>query len=149
MPTVAFFTEEWAEAARRAVNDGPDDAVKAQKRDKFWVWIDEAKEHVNCRLALTVRDMPDDRPDCLLLDLQQGRAVEARLLPRARGEDESHFLLAADYADWQEIMDGFDMGKAIMYRKLLLEKGDVLHFFQAAYYWTESLACIQRIPTSF
>ena len=46
-------------------------------------------------------------------------------------------------------MAGFDMGKAVMYRKLLLEKGEVLDFFKSVYYWTESLASIQRIPTAF
>ena len=50
---------------------------------------------------------------------------------------------------WREIMAGFDMGKAVMYRKLLLEKGEVLEFFKSIYYWTESLACIQRVPTEF
>ena len=46
-------------------------------------------------------------------------------------------------------MGGFDMGKAVMYRKLLLEKGEVLEFFKSIYFWTESLACVQRIPTTF
>ena len=36
-----------------------------------------------------------------------------------------------------------------MYRKLLPEQGDLLVFFRTVYYWTETLACPQRIPTAF
>ena len=41
------------------------------------------------------------------------------------------------------------MGRSIMYRKLLLEQGELLVFFRTVYYWTETLACLQRIPTAF
>ncbi|MDQ6840718.1 MAG: hypothetical protein M3137_20870 [Actinomycetota bacterium] len=42
---------------------------------------------------------------------------------------------------------GFDPGKTIMYRKLMLEKGETLWFFTAAFFWTELLAAIQSVPT--
>ena len=48
-----------------------------------------------------------------------------------------------------EVVGGFDLGRSIMYRKLLLEQGDLLVFFRTVYYWTETLACLQRIPTAF
>jgi hypothetical protein len=34
----------------------------------------------------------------------------------------------------------------VMYRKLMLEKGDTLQFFMAAFFWTELLAAIQSVP---
>ena len=46
-------------------------------------------------------------------------------------------------------MGGYDVGKTVMYRKLMMDKGDVLTFFRAAYFWTEALGCIQRVPTRF
>jgi hypothetical protein len=44
------------------------------------------------------------------------------------------------------MLGGYDVGKMVMYRKLMLEKGDTLQFFMAAFYWTELLAAIQSIP---
>ena len=84
-----------------------------------------------------------------MLDLEAGRCVRARLATRDDAEASATYILAGSYQDWREIMAGFDMGKAVMYRKLLLEKGEVLVFFKSIYYWTESLACVQRIPTRF
>ena len=52
----------------------------------------------------------------------------------------------ATYADWQEMLGGYDVGKMVMYRKLMLEQGDTLMFFTAAFFWTELLAAIQSIP---
>ena len=150
---LAFFSREWAQAAKDAVNAGPSAEARAKKIERFWEWIEKAKQHVNCQLGLTVRGMPADGRragrDCLLLDLERGRCVRARLLPREDAEQTATYILSGSLDDWREIMAGFDMGKAVMYRKLLLEKGQVLEFFKSIYYWTESLACIQRIPTAF
>jgi hypothetical protein len=44
------------------------------------------------------------------------------------------------------MLGGYDVGKMVMYRKLMLEKGDTLQFFTAAFYWTELLAAIQAVP---
>lgn len=144
-----FFSDDWAQAAMKAVNAGPDAEARAEKIDRFWEWIDDAKEKVNCQLGLAVRNLPGEKPDCLLLDLEQGVCTQVQLASFEEAEQSATYLLAGNLEDWREIMDGFDMGRAVMYRKLMLEKGSVLEFFRSAYYWTESLACIQRSPTDF
>jgi hypothetical protein len=145
-----FFGREWAQAAKAAINAGPDAAARAKKIERFWEWIEKAKQHVNCRLALVVSGMPaSGGRNTLLLDLEAGRCVRARLATRDDAEASATYVLVGGFDDWRQIMAGFDMGKAVMYRKLLLEKGEVLVFFKSIYYWTESLACLQRIPTAF
>ncbi|HEX2465249.1 MAG TPA: hypothetical protein VHR17_11565 [Thermoanaerobaculia bacterium] len=147
---VAFFGREWAQAAKEAVNAGPSPEARARKIPRFWEWIEKAKQYVNCQLALTVVGLPGNAArNCLLLDLEAGRCVRSRLATRDDAEASATYILTGSYQDWREIMAGFDLGKAVMYRKLLLEKGEVLVFFKSIYYWTESLACIQRIPTRF
>jgi hypothetical protein len=148
--TLEFWSRDWAKAAKQAWNAGPSAEARSKKIARFWEWIEKAKQHVDCRLALAVDGLPGSGArDCLLLDLVQGRCVRARLATRADAEATATYILAASYRDWREIMGGFDLGKAVMYRKLLLEKGEVLVFFKSIYYWTESLACLQRIPTRF
>ena len=152
-PPLAFWSREWVQAAKEAVNAGPSPEARAKKIERFWEWIERAKQHVSCQLALVVKGLPANGRrsgrDCLLLDLERGRCVRARLVTREDAEATATYVLAGSYADWRDIMAGFDMGKAVMYRKLLLEKGEVLEFFKSIYYWTESLASIQRIPTEF
>jgi len=70
----------------------------------------------------------------------------ASVLDRADAETSAVFLLYGSNADWQQMLAGYDVGKMVMYRKLMLEKGDTLQFFMAAFFWTELLAAIQSVP---
>lgn len=144
---IQFFSPQWAEAAREAWNAGPSEEVKATKLDKYWSWIEEARERTDGALGLAVDDLPGDGPDCLVLHLEKGLCTRAELRPREQAEPETTYLLTGTYEDWRELMNGYDAGKTIMYRKLRLEHGELLDFFKAAYLWTESLACLQQIPT--
>ena len=149
MAAIRFFSADWAAAARTAINEGPDPATVERKLEGFWNWIERAKANVNCTLGLAVRDLPDGGPDAIVLELERGACTGVSLTTRAQAEPRCTYLLAGDCAAWREVMDGYDMGRSIMYRKLLLEQGELLVFFRTVYYWTETLACLQRIPTAF
>ncbi len=144
-----FFSPAWAAAAVAELAAGPDEVARAKKIQKFWDWIEKAAEHVDCELGLAVSDLDGGRPNCLLLTLEKGKCTGHRLVPAAEAQRTATYLLEGSLADWREIMGGYDMGRSIMYRKLRLAAGDVLVFFRSAYYWTESLACLQRVPTAF
>ncbi|HVS62607.1 MAG TPA: hypothetical protein VMT85_03775 [Thermoanaerobaculia bacterium] len=147
MATTRFFSPEWAEAARAAWNAGPSEEVKDRKLQKYWDWIDDARNRTDAILGLAVDDLPGGEPDCLLLHLEKGVCTYVELVPRSEAEARTTYLLTGSYADWRDLMDGYDAGKTIMYRKLRLEHGELLDFFKGAYLWTESLACLQKIPT--
>jgi hypothetical protein len=142
-----FMTQEWAEECQRVINSSPDEERKASKLQDFWDWIDMIRPFVTGRLALTVRDLPPaGDADTLVLDFEGGTVTDASVRERAAAEADAVFLLAGDYADWLSMLQGYDVGKMVMYRKLMLEKGDTLMFFTAAFFWTELLAAIQSIP---
>ena len=142
-----FMTDAWAQECQRVINASPDEERKASKLQDFWDWINMIRPFVTGRLALSVRDLPGDSDrDTLVLDLEGGTVTTASVRERADAEADAVFLLAGDYADWLAMLDGYDVGKMIMYRKLMLEKGDTLMFFTAAFFWTELLAAIQSIP---
>jgi hypothetical protein len=146
-----FMTADWARACQAAINGWPGDERKASKLQDFWDWIDMVRPFVTGRLALCVRDLPagpdsDTDSDTLVLDLDGGMVTAASVLDRADAQASAVFLLAGSHADWQSMLAGYDVGKMVMYRKLMLEKGDTLQFFMAAFYWTELLAAIQSVP---
>ena len=141
------MTAAWARECQDAFNGWPGDERKASKLQDFWDWIDMVRPFVTGRLALSVRDMPPGADgDTLALDLDAGTVTAASVVNRADAEDSAVFLLAASYADWLSMLDGYDVGKTVMYRKLMLEQGDTLQFFMAAFFWTELLAAIQSVP---
>ena len=146
-----FMTAGWAQDIREAFNAWPGDERKASKLQDFWDWIDMIRPFVTGRLALTAADLPPDAGadgDTLVLDFDAGAVVAASVTGRADAETDAVFLLSGSYADWQEMLAGYDVGKMVMYRKLMLEKGDTLQFFMAAFYWTELLAAIQSVPVT-
>ena len=144
-----FMTQAWAQDCRSAFNAWPSEERKASKLQDFWDWINMIRPFVTGRLALSVRDMPPGADgDTLALDFDGGAMTAASVLGRADAEADAVFLLSGDYADWQAMLDGYDVGKMVMYRKLMLEKGDTLMFFTAAFFWTELLAIIQSVPVA-
>jgi len=144
-----FMTQAWAQECRDAFNAWPDEERKASKLQDFWDWINMIRPFVTGRMALNVRDMPPGADgDTLVLDFDTGTVTAASVLGRAGAEASAVFLLSGDYADWQAMLAGYDVGKMVMYRKLMLEKGDTLMFFTAAFFWTELLAIIQSVPVT-
>ncbi len=58
-------------------------------------------------------------------------------------------MLGMDYADWQALHDGYDPQRTVMYRKILVEEGNILEFFKTIYFFTECLAVIGKVPAGF
>jgi hypothetical protein len=142
-----FMSQAWAQEIQRVFNGWPDADRQASKLQDFWDWIDMISPFVTGQLALAVRDMPPGgEGDTLVLDFEAGKVTAASVRERPEALADAVFLLAGDYADWQSMLAGYDVGKMIMYRKLMLEKGDTLMFFTAAFFWTELLAAIQSVP---
>jgi hypothetical protein len=45
--------------------------------------------------------------------------------------------------------EGYDAQRTVMYRKIMLEEGDLLEFFKAIYFFVESLAIIGAVPATY
>lgn len=144
-----LFTEEWAEEVRDAINSFPDPDYRATKLDLFWNWIDVAREGVNGVWALGVKDLPgagngSGRPAYACFTIRDGKATAAEITDEPPAD--ALYVLSGKYEVWRDIVTGFDAGKAVMYRRLLLEKGDVFRFFNRVYFFTESLVALSKVP---
>lgn len=132
-----FFTPEWAEAARAAVNAGPS---QDGKLPSYWNWIDRARTGYTATWALGVRESGT----YLVLTWKDGTCADAAITSDPSLAD---FVLAAGEATWRDLREGGDPGRAVMYRGLRLERGDVLAFFRVIYFFVESLAALTQLPT--
>ena len=74
----------------------------------------------------------------LVVGLGEGHVTECRVLDESEQVDAT-YVLAADYHDWKALFEGYDALRTVMYRKLLLEDGDLLEFFKAIYFFVERL----------
>ncbi len=54
-----------------------------------------------------------------------------------------------DYRDWKALHEGYDAQRTVMYRKIVLEEGELLEFFKAIYFFVESLAVIGSVPAAY
>jgi hypothetical protein len=139
----AFFSKEWADRVREALDRGPDEALRSTKLPTYWNWIDAVRARYADSWAIGVTDMPGG-PRYLRIDWAGGACTAADIIGPDDPLDAS-YVLSADLATWRELLDGADPGKIVMYRRMRLEDGDVLRFFRGIYFFVESLAAVCRV----
>jgi hypothetical protein len=144
MTSPDFFSKEWADTARDALTAGPDERLRAGKLQEYWDFFDLIKSMYPASWALGCRDLGT----YLFVQWGGGEVTDCRLI----GPDEplqATYVLGMDYQDWKALHDGYDAQRTVMYRKMLLEEGDLLEFFKGIYFFVESLAVIGTIPARY
>ena len=144
MSAPEVFSQEWADAVRDALTAGPDEQARASKLQEYWDFFDLIKSMYPASWALGCRD----RGSYLFVQWGGGKATDVRII----GPDEpleASYVLAMDYQDWKALHDGYDAQRTVMYRKMLLEEGDLLEFFKGIYFFAESLAVVGTVPARY
>jgi hypothetical protein len=142
-----FFSKEWADEVRDALEAGPTEAARALKLPEYWDFYALVRGMYDASWALGVRDLPRElggSPSYLLVKWGGGHVTDCRIV----GPDdplEATYILDGDYADWVALLSGYDAQRTVMYRKLLLQEGDLLEFFKAIYFFVESVACLATV----
>ena len=151
MSETAFFSPEWAQAVRTALDAGPSEQARAGKLQMYWDFFEKIKSGYPASWALGCRDLPagpGGGPAYLLIRWASGTVSECRII----GPDDpldATYVLGMDYADWKALHDGYDAQRTVMYRKILLEDGDLLEFFKTIYFFVECLAVTGNVPASY
>jgi len=142
-----FFTKTWADEAKDAINAFPDDAYRETKLFMYWDWIAAARQGFNGTFVLCIRDLPANGSTgerYAAFQIEGGQCTKADIVDAP--PDDAKYVLACDYDTWKDIANGYDAGKAVMYRRFRLDKGDVFRFFNRIYVFTESLVAMTRVP---
>jgi hypothetical protein len=146
-----FFSKQWAEAVRDALSAGPPDQARAGKLQMYWDLFDAIKARYPASWALGCRSLPADLgqgPAYLFVQWGDGAVTDSRII----GPDdplEATYVLGMDYADWKALHDGYDAQRTVMYRKILLQDGELLDFFKAIYFFAECLSVIGAVPAGY
>jgi hypothetical protein len=144
MTAPQFFTKEWADTVRDALTAGPDAQARSGKLQEYWDFFDWLKSQYPSSWALGCRDLGS----YLFVQWGAGQVTDARIV----GPDEpleASYVLGMDYQDWKALHEGYDAQRTVMYRKMLLEDGDLLEFFKGIYFFVESLAVIATVPARY
>ncbi|MDQ2876469.1 MAG: hypothetical protein M3Y33_17385 [Actinomycetota bacterium] len=146
-----FFTREWAQAVRDALVAGPSEQAKVGKLQMYWDYFEMVKGMYPASWALGCRSLPAglaDGPAYLFVQWGGGTVTDCKII----GPDdplEATYVLGMEYADWKALHDGYDAQRTVMYRKILLEQGDLLEFFKTIYFFAECLAVIGAMPADY
>ena len=144
MTSPDFFSKEWADTVRDALTAGPGERLRAGKLQEYWDFFNLIKSMYPASWALGCRDLGT----YLYVQWGGGEVTDCRLI----GPDEplrATYVLGMDYQDWKALHDGYDAQRTVMYRKMLLEEGDLLEFFKGIYFFVESLAVIGTVPARY
>jgi hypothetical protein len=146
-----FFTKEWAQAVRDALVAGPSEQAKVGKLQMYWDYFEMVKGMYPASWALGCRSLPaglGDGPAYLFVQWGGGTVIDCKII----GPDdplEATYVLGMEYADWKALHDGYDAQRTVMYRKILLEQGELLEFFKTIYFFAECLAVIGTVPADY
>jgi hypothetical protein len=146
-----FFSPEWAAAVRDALTAGPTEQARTLKVQMYWDFFELIKGMYPASWALGCRDLPaelGEGPAYLFLQWDGGAVTDCHIV----GPDDplaATYVLGMDYAGWKALHEGYDAQRTVMYRKILLEEGDLLEFFKAAYFFVECLAVAGTVPASY
>jgi len=139
-----FFSPSWAESAQEALTAGPSEQARAGKLEEYWAFFEWIKSVYPASWALGCRELAS----YLFVQWAGGTATECRII----GPDEplkATYVLGMDYRDWKALHEGYDAQRTVMYRKMVLEEGDLLEFFKGIYFFVESLAVIGSLPAAY
>ena len=160
-----FFSKDWADAVLDALVAGPSEQDRAGKLRMYWDFFELIKSMYPASWALGCRDLPAELgqgPAYLLIQWGGGTVTGCRIAgpddppppahlsnPPAPSPSVATYVLAMDYADWRALHEGYDAQRTVMYRKILLEDGDLLEFFKTIYFFVECLAVIAKVPADY
>jgi hypothetical protein len=144
-----FFSPSWAALVADALTAGPSEQARASKLQEYWDFYELIKSLYPSSWALGCRELPGlHSTTYLFVQWGAGTVTDCRII----GPDEplkATYVLGMDYHDWKALHDGYDAQRTVMYRKIVLEEGDLLEFFKAVYFFVESLAVIGSVPGTY
>ncbi|MGI9007616.1 MAG: hypothetical protein ACR2FU_15700 [Streptosporangiaceae bacterium] len=147
----AFFSAEWAQAVQAALDAGPGEQARAGKLQMYWDFFELIKSSYRASWALGCRDRPAGSaggPAYLVVGWGGGKVTDCRIAGPGEPLDAT-YVLGMDYAGWAALHDGYDAQRTVMYRRILLEDGDLLKFFMSIYFFVECLSVIGSVPAAY
>jgi hypothetical protein len=141
-----FFSSGWADAVGGALTAGPSERAREGRLQMYWDFFGLVKSGYPASWALGCRDLPGG-PRYLFVQWDGGQVTDCRIA----GPDapQASYVLGMDYAGWKALHEGYDAQRTVMYRRILLEQGDLLEFFKAIYFFVECLAVIGAAPARY
>jgi hypothetical protein len=146
-----FFSPEWAEAVSAALVAGPSEEARAGKLQEYWDFFELIKSIYPASWALGCPDLPAEAgkgPAYLFVQWGGGTVTDCKII----GPDDplaATYVLNMAYLDWKALHDGYDAQRTVMYRKILLEDGNLLEFFKTIYFFVECLSVIGDVPADY
>ena len=153
-----FFSKEWADAVRDALTAGPSEQLRGDKLQEYWDFFELIKGMYPASWALGCRDLPAGlgaSPAYLRVQWAGGAVTDCQIIgpddppPASPSPFTATYVLGMDYAGWKALHEGYDAQRTVMYRKILLEDGDLLEFFKTAYFFVECLTVIGAVPADY
>ena len=145
MASYELLGPEWCEAVKEAVNSGPPPEERSAKLESYWQWVERAGKDFTGSLALEVSGLPEGPSRYVELTFENGTCTAVRPVSRDEAQ-QATFLLSIPYQVWPDLIAGYDMGKAVMYRKIRMLSGELLAFYNRVFYFIEVLSSVRRVP---
>jgi hypothetical protein len=151
MPSTNLFNVASADSVRKLIESWPDAIEQADERkgDKYWGYFERKRASFDGTYAFGVSGVPGkDTTQYLAITFGDGGAVESvEVLDEAAALRTAKLAMVATLEDWQSIVGGYDIGKAMTYHKLPLAKGGSRDLLRCVYFLHELIIVLTRVET--
>ncbi|MBE3556118.1 MAG: hypothetical protein IMW91_03460 [Firmicutes bacterium] len=135
-----LFSEAWLHEFVRNGNNGPTAREREEKLPNYWEAVAKQGATYNFPTGLILKAEPAKgypQPLAALLPFQQGRVIGERLCSVQEASQQEMVIQIAPSVYERVNAGEEEIGEAMMYRDLLLAKGDVATFFLCSYFIQE------------
>lgn len=151
MASTKLFTPEAVQATKAIIESWPDAIEQADERkgEKYWQYFERKRAGFNGTFSFGVSGLPGaNGPQFLAVTFADGGAVSnVEVIDEAQALKQSKIAMEATAEDWQSIVDGYDIGKAMTYHKLPLRVGSSLDLLRCVYFLHELIIIFTRVDT--
>lgn len=145
-----IFTAESVAAVEEMIPAWPDAIERGDERkgEKYWQYFDRKRAQFDGTFAFGIQIPGQAVAQYLAITFAPGGAVSAvEVLDEPQAVAKAKIAMKASEADWQGIVDGYDIGKAMTYHQLPLTKGGSLDLLRCVYFLHELIVILTRAAT--
>ena len=146
-----LFTPAAAAAVKAMIPDWPDAIEFADERkgENYWAYFTRKKATFDGTFAFGISVPGQEDSQYLAMTFAEGGEVTSvEVMEQGPAIKQAKIAMECKLEDWEAIVAGYDIGKAMTYHQLPLRKGGSLDLLRCVYFLHELIVILTRVEIS-
>jgi hypothetical protein len=143
-----LFTQQTADAVKAMIPGWPDaiELADPRKGENYWAYFTRKRAGFDGTFAFGVEIPDQEETQYLAITFAEGGDVTSvEVMEQGPALKQAKIAMKANLKDWEAIVGGYDIGKAMTYHQLPLTKGGSLDLLRCVYFLHELIVILTRV----